>query len=285
MFSARIKHRYKTWWGAIESPGLAGQRTRFHQFKERLTYLDKSADEARWHCCEHWQRRLANKWNSRQFAEKHGCRVPDLYWSGRMVRRAPLESLPKHFVIRPIYGKARSGVYVMDGDVDLLSDASYSKDQLRARLLKSVGTVSRVPLLVEEFVTTERGEYKLPIEYKCHVFGDTVGAIQVVTRSADKRRTTIRDYTPDWDTLEEQINTHYSRSEYMDPPKCLDEIVACARRLGRAYGTYVRIDLYASAKGCVFGEFSPTPTRGEGFTPFVDEYFESLWQKHLGDKL
>ena len=42
-----------------------------------------------------------------------------------------------------------------------------------------------MPVLVEEFIKTETGEYELPIEYKCHVFGETVGAIEVIRRLDD----------------------------------------------------------------------------------------------------
>jgi hypothetical protein len=43
--------------------------------------------------------------------------------------------------------------------------------------------------------------------------------------------------------------------------------------------TYVRIDFYASRVGCVFGEFSPTPAKGNFFSPFADRYFERIWRE------
>jgi hypothetical protein len=53
-----------------------------------------------------------------------------------------------------------------------------------------------------------------------------------------------------------------------------------ARTLGAAFDAYVRVDLYATSRGCVFGEFSSTPVGGKYYTPFADAYFESLWQRH-----
>jgi hypothetical protein len=58
-----------------------------------------------------------------------------------------------------------------------------------------------------------------------------------------------------------------------------------ARRLGTAYGTYVRIDLYASERGPVFGEFSPTPSDGRAFTAAADAYFESFWKDAFPESL
>jgi hypothetical protein len=47
------------------------------------------------------------------------------------------------------------------------------------------------------------------------------------------------------------------------------------------HGTYVRVDLYATDRGCVFGEFSPTPTRGEDHSAFGEELLYSLWRSAL----
>jgi hypothetical protein len=42
-------------------------------------------------------------------------------------------------------------------------------------------------------------------------------------------------------------------------------------------GSIVRIDFFATGRGCVFNEFSSTPWNGEGFTAFCDDLFGGLW--------
>ena len=37
-----------------------------------------------------------------------------------------------------------------------------------------------------------------------------------------------------------------------------------------------RIDMYATERGPVFGEFTPTPEGGEGFTEWADRYLAYL---------
>jgi hypothetical protein len=145
-----------------------------------------------------------------------------------------------------------------------------------------MGRIARVPLLIHEFVRTEAGEYKVPIEYKCHVFGDVVGAVQVVEKRIGQRSTN-RYYSPAWEPLSEKMHDATRIGRFVDPPVCLEEILATARTLGRAYGTYVRVDLYATDEGCVFGEFAATPSRGMNIAPYADQYFGSLWQELLGD--
>lgn len=79
-----------------------------------------------------------------------------------------------------------------------------------------------------------------------------------------------------------------SRGEPDDPqppPRCLDEMLDVSRRLGTAYGTYARIDLFASGEGCVFGEFTSTPRAGRGVTPFADDYLGNLWRQHCPDQI
>jgi hypothetical protein len=153
---------------------------------------------------------------------------------------------------------------------------------LKAAVRRDQGWVSRFPILVEEFLKTETGDHALPIEYRCYTFGSTVGGIQVVQRTG--RKAQHRFYTPAWEPFEDPMNTHSPQADPIDPPRCLDELVTCAKRLGTAYGTFVRVDLYATDTGCVFGEFSSTPANGQHFTAFAEEYFGKLWDAAFPDR-
>ena len=44
----------------------------------------------------------------------------------------------------------------------------------------------------------------------------------------------------------------------------------------------MRIDLYATTRGSVFGEFTPTPQGGKGYTPAADRWLGNLWQGKEG---
>jgi hypothetical protein len=283
LFSERIRVRQGLWWAKPNKwLNRESYRHPFHRFKETHLLRSKDDPEHKWRCCGLWQRALNNKWNAREFAQRYGYRVPALYWYGRRAGALPLDSLPTHFVIRPAWGTARKGVYVLAHDRDLLHDRAYSKDELRAQVRRDHGRISRFPILVEEFVKTETGDYALPTEYKCHTFGATVGAIQVVQRAGRQAR--HRFYTASWDPFEDQMSTHNPPADHTDPPRCLEEILACARTLGVAYGTFVRIDCYATNGGCVFGEFSSTPANGLDFTAFADAYFGELWDATFPDR-
>jgi len=58
-------------------------------------------------------------------------------------------------------------------------------------------------------------------------------------------------------------------AEVRDPPACLAEILRHAAVLGTRLGTYVRIDFFATDRGCVFNEFSSMPGGGRDYTPVL----------------
>lgn len=283
LFSERIRIRQRVWWGNPNRwRNRESYRRLFHRLKEHFALRSKDDPEDQWRCCDLWQRTLINKWNAREFVQRYGCRVPALYWFGRRPGALPLDSLPTYLVIRKVWGTARRGVYVLAHDRELLHERTYTKDQLKAAVRRDQGLVPRVPILVEEFLKTETGDYALPIEYKFYTFGATVGGIQVVQRTG--LRVQNRFYTTAWEPFEDPMNTYLPQADLIDPPRCFDEMVACAKRLGTAYGTFVRVDLYATEKGCVFGEFSSTPLNRPYLTVFADEYFGKLWDVVYPDR-
>jgi TupA-like ATPgrasp len=276
-FSERIKERLRLWYG--EPPRKGQWNTRryaLHQLRERYAVRRRDDPESAWRCCAFWQRTLINKWNSREFVSKYGGAVPALYWRAYAPSEARLRTLPTHFVIRPLFGSSRKGVYVVADGRDLLRGEPFSAATLRRSILRTGTFAWTRPILAEEFVRSEDGQYRLPVEYKCHTFGDTVAAVQVIERSGVKTGR-HRFYTADWRAFRDPMSTRLPQADFSDPPRCLGEMLDLAARLGTAVGTYLRIDFFATSRGCVFNEFSSTPFRGEGFTAFCDDLFGRLW--------
>jgi hypothetical protein len=276
-FSQRLERRRRIWWDDHR-----GLRSRAHRFWEIHAHHSREDPEQKWKCCSWWQRKLINKWNAREFASSHGCRVPQLYWRGRAVGALPLHALPRNFVIRPAWLQGSRGVRVVRGDRELLDGRAVERGQLKSELRREAGAISPMPYLVEEFLRTEQGEYELPLDYKFFMFGEAVGAIVVVDR---RSRTDWRNvaYTPEWELTPEPILTaDHPRADPKPRPRCFEQMVAWARTLGRAYETFVRVDLYATDGGCVFGEFCCAPASGI-FTDYAESHFDCLWREAFGD--
>ena len=79
------------------------------------------------------------------------------------------------------------------------------------------------------------------------------------------------------------ITTQTPETEMCDKPDCWDELVNTAIGLGeKRLGMFTRVDLYATTRGAVFGEFTPQPQGGKGFTPAADRWLGSLWRGKEG---
>ena len=267
------------WWSPPR-PGRRGVRDAIHRLRERRTFHQRDQPEEAWRCCEVWQRNLINKWNSREFAARHGCLLPELYWHGTNPAAAPFESLPEEFVIRAVRSASKESVHVVSGGRELLRGEPASPRRLRERLPRA-GMVRRpVMHLIEEFARSEDGGGGIPPNYKCHAFGGHVAAVYYV-ESAGPGEWRQRYYTPDWQPFDDRMNTFVPEAELREPPGCLEEMVRLAGRMGAELGTYMRIDFFATDRGCVFNEFSSVPVGGRENTPYCDELFGELWAEHV----
>ncbi len=147
------------------------------------------------------------------------------------------------------------------------------------------------PVLVEEFVGDARPHARLPLECKLHMFGERIGAIQVIHRNAVKGRTRHRLYSDSWEPFSDQLNVALPLADPIPAPSWLPELLRAGKRLGQAYGTYVRVDFLVAGDRVVFGEFATAPGfrwtafADEDFGRLADEYFGRLWQETFPEAL
>ena len=283
LFSNRLLKRREVWWGrpfrwsCVGSYGDAVHRTR-----ERFALRSRNEPDAAWRCCPHWQRTLMSKWNGREFVQKHGGRVPELYWYGRSIADIPFASLPARYVVRPLWGGGQRNVHVVVDGLDLLNDTSAAASVVRRRLFREHGPWALTPILIEEFVPAE-GSHGMPREYKCHMFGRTVGAVQVIERTG-RQTGPHRFYTPEWRPFPDAASGRYPVAPARPAPHFLAEMLDAARRLGEALGTYMRVDFFGSDAGAFFNEFSSTPQLSDlPFSPQCEELLGSLWEREFPD--
>ncbi len=302
-YSDRIARRRRIWWGKPRNLRDPRAYSHFlHQIHERNTFRHRFDPDERWRCCVHWQRSLSNKWNAREFALRNGCRVPELYWDGRGVRKLCFDALPDRYVIRQTFGHSRKRVYVFCGVREVASGRRVSKNEIRGNLGGAVRSLVRGRILVEEFVGRWPGSCEMPLECRLFMFGHRVGAIEVFRRSHIRLAPASyveglglsehRFYTAAWEPFEEPVfgaevlRRFYGYVAPTDPysaPEYLSEVTDAARRLGVAYGAHVRVDFLVGQSGVFFNEFSTTP--GGRFTSFANEYLGGLWQEVFPDKI
>ena len=302
-YSDRIARRLEVWWQKSRNYQHPKTYTDFlHQLRERNMFRSRFDSDENWHCCAHWPRSLINKWNSREFALKHRCRVPELYWHVRDLRHVRFESMPERYVIRQTFGSGRERVYVFCGGREVTKGREVGDDEMRTNLGGSFRSLVRGRILVEEFVGRKSATCEMPLECKLFMCGDHVGAIEVFRRSHRRLAprsyleglglTEHRCYSAAWEPFEDPffdadfLRKSYGNAPSTDPysrPDFLPELVAAGRRLGLACGTPIRVDFFVGDKGVLFNEFATTPAIG-ALTPFADEYLGRLWQETFPDK-
>src|SRR5215212_1161545 len=130
-FSRRLASRRRLWWARPRPSQPRAIPELLHRLRERRTFRSRDDPLEAWLCCGFWPRTLVNKWNGREFAARHGCALPALYWWGSNPARAPIESLPSRFVVRPVFGTDRRGVLVVAEGRELLRDQPLSPSDVR----------------------------------------------------------------------------------------------------------------------------------------------------------
>ncbi len=264
--SKRIKRRHHIFWKSIDVEIV------------RNTSMNAYDPFDKWKDVENWQRKLSNKDNAREFAKKHGCKVPELYWRGRDINKLDFNNLPARFVLKPTIGHSSKLVFLMNDNLNLMKNLFYSNEQLIEIMAENLKQNPYLEFIVEEFVRSEKGEYKIPVDYKFHTFNGEIAAINVINKFANKKGF-MGAYDESWNSIN-KISTDFPGGPYQDPPDCLPEMIIQAKKLSKAYELYVRIDFYATDKGAVFGEFTPTPSFGNFFTPEADKLFVKYWNKY-----
>lgn len=262
-FSKRIRKRHATYW-------KSGKKIPLFSAEDSLE---------KWKNPENWQRLLTNKHNSREFALKLGIKVPQLYWKGRTLDQLNLNDLPSNFVIRPTMGFCSKNVYLMKDGYNLFNGRCYTKENLIFTLQKVLNRNPEIEFLFEEFLTNERGEFKIPDDYKFYTFNGEIACVRVINRLSPTKGAN-QYYDKDWNLIKNLKKTKYSQGAYQPPPACFMEMKNQVKELSKAFRNFVRIDFYATKDGPVFGEFASTPSRGYGYSTYGSDFLIEKWDRY-----
>lgn len=231
---------------------------------------------------------LSAKMAGRIYVEKLEIKLPDLYWSGTEISDIPeLDDLPKRVVIKPDKGWSANNVWCLIDKVNILDGKEYTTDDIKNILLENEFVQSqKVVFMAEEFLTPEKVvENPVPRDYKFYCFGSKIAMLHVVDRVSvkDTSLNTFHYFDENFKPIKRRVMKNISPPNYeLELPECFDEMVEAVKKIGSTLGIYMRIDMYATAKGAVFGEFTPTPHGGKGYSEWADKYLGSFWKGEEG---
>lgn len=262
----RIRDRHTRFWSAPDARSFSSA------LLENVTTLNE------WKNVNYWQRRLSNKFNSREFVQLLGCKVPELYWKGIKPSTIDFANLPQNYVIRPTTGHSSKMIFLMKNGLNLFDNIRYTEEEIKLELAKLLYENPSIHFLVEEFLSDEEGVCKIQNDYKFYMFNGRVACIHLINRLSPKKGFQ-GFYSENWEQLD-CVNDYYEDIPFQKAPACLPEMIRHAKTLSQAYEIFVRIDFYATDKGAVFGEFSPTPHLGGNFTNYGDKLLTSYWDNY-----
>ena len=256
VFSERVQSRHERWWAGNEDV---------------------------------WQKSLSAKLSGRNFVENLGLKVPELYWSGAEIEGIPeFSTLPSKFVLKPEEGWNSNNVYCMVEGTDLLSHRALSRDEIVDELLTNEFLSNKKPnIIVEELLVPEEKSTQdgLPRDYKFYCFGEKIVLVHVALRKSEVHlnQNEHHYFTPNFELIQEKVMEHRDQGQSNLPrPDCWDEMLRSVRQIGKSMGIYMRIDMFATNRGAVFGEFTPTPHGGKGYSEFADKYLGGFWKGEEG---
>ncbi len=198
------------------------------------------------------------------------------------------------FVLKPVGGHSSKGVYLLQrrpqgGYSCAMTGRDYASDTEliahHARILAKPSSHVSAEVILEAYVEDSQG-YDVPLDYKVYAFA--CGTPIVMQRYApvhlNKTGWGFEFYDENGQRLG-PIRLGVSSGERwkMMPPSHLADMFQMARALvSDAQVSFVRIDLYSTPAGPVFGEFTPVPNNAEeGYTPAYDQILGDLWLRSL----
>lgn len=244
----------------------------------RNTKMSRLHSLAAWKDVPYWQRKLSNKFNAREFAIKNHCQTADLYWKGNKVDEIDFESLPEHYIIRPTIGHNSNNVFIMNSGFNLFDNKHYTNEEIKHSLKKTLFQQPRVEFLIEEFLKNEAGKHEILTDYKFYCFNGHIASCHVINRLSPKAGY-ASFYDEQWNKMP-TVHVGYPFKEWQEKPACYKDMVNKVKKLSKAYEIFVRIDFYATSKGAVFGEFTPTPSLGNHFTDYGKQLLLNHWETY-----
>lgn len=256
LFSERIVDRHRRWWREKEP---------------------------------HPHKNLAGKLIGPPFVEACGFKTPVIHSVVDTADEIPdFSNLPSSFVIKPSRGWSAKNIYVMVDGINQLDKQAYSREHI-VQLMKDktdVETDKNLKILIEEYLINWDEDTSIPpYDYKFFVFGNSIAFCHIIERNSNSDTSINRHWYVDenFESINMKvITTQKPETEMCDKPDCWDELVNTAIGLGERLGIFMRVDLYATTRGAVFGEFTPQPQGGKGFTPAADRWLGSLWRGKEG---
>ncbi|MDJ0321723.1 ATP-grasp fold amidoligase family protein [Pseudarthrobacter sp. PS3-L1] len=212
---------------------------------------------------------LHNKILGRKFVESIGGPVPKLLATFSSPEEIDLDILPDSFVLKPTFSSSSFGVMVLErkekGFYDYLRRRELSA---RAILDEQKSLADKHPAVEHFWMVEERivdvESNLIPDDYKFFTFQGEIGLIHRTIRDSKKNRHAFfdGDFIPINDPNDKLIapNRKIIEKVVEQRPEHWERLLNLAKRISVAVPSpFVRVDMYNTSEGPIFGEFTLVP--------------------------
>lgn len=197
-------------------------------------------------------------------------------WSGKNSRDIPFDTLSPPYVLKVNNGNGGNH-FIRVGETIERSKICYElESQLKAghdKLYREWCYAEIEPsILAEPMIVSVDSEF--PIDYKFFVYHGSVEMIQINVRK--NNATYLSFYDINWRKQEIRLLGYDDFDEALPKPQHFDDMILIAEKIGSHFD-FVRIDLYDTPGGPLFGEATFFPNAG------IRPYIPARWDRVLGD--
>jgi len=221
---------------------------------------------------------MSNKNNAAQIAKNMGVECAESFFEFENIYDLKnLDDFPESYVLKPVLGSNNRGVFIVEKGVEKFSGQAISIDLIFETLEKLDVTKFTKRFRVEELMVNWDDTKTIPLDFKFYLFSDHLEIVHIVDRN-DLAGTKHWFFNEALSPLPYQVQkTQFHNEEGFVFPDTIHEMIKLAKNVGHHFETFIRLDLYATTKGIRFGEFTPYPHGGNGYTEFADEHLGRLW--------
>ena len=213
---------------------------------------------------------LSDKYIAKKFAFKLGFNVPKTYLLTNNLDNINFSKLPKQYVIKPVDLCDGAGVYLIDNNINKMTDKLINKKQIVNQLKElrknekeyymHYEMFNKIPFkgyIIEELLLDNKGN--IPNDYKCYVFNGKIYFIVVLyDRKKINNKTIYKSVwmNRNWEPIYFKMchkNYHYRK---LYKPNNLNKIINLVEKTGKMLGRHCRIDIYNINNKIYLGEFT-----------------------------
>lgn len=209
-----------------------------------------------------------------------GLPTPELYVRPTPILEMDFDSLPEVFVIKPVIGSSKKGVYVLQRHGSHFRDLLRSKEITTAARVKREISALAAEGIVGEAVIAEQALVngdQIAYDWKVYAFQGEAALIWQVWRSDGGRQSSY--YDGQWRRLGDVRRGKESHDSLPQPTLPVD-LLEAARDVSRLLPVpFARIDLYEHGGRVYLGEVTPMPGSGQRFKRHIDRAMGEAWEE------